>query len=271
MVSGRTIIDLVIVTEQGLGDAIQFGRYASLLAARGQAVTILTRPVLAPLLSSLPGVERVVTSTEELARDPRPFRWSPLMSLPGALHLTPNAIPAQEPYLSVAPRAHLRAGANALAPAASRSASPGSPRVPDRSAPLSAFAPLAGIDGVRLISLQKGPGSGQIDHVPFAARIERPADETDTGAEALLDTAALMMNLDLIVSVDHDGGASGWRTRSSGARCLGATSPTGVGCAIVTISPFYPRTRLFSADGGGDWRGTFERIAEAVCALAPHT
>ncbi|MBO0759625.1 MAG: glycosyltransferase family protein, partial [Bradyrhizobiaceae bacterium] len=94
---------LVVVTEQGLGDAIQFGRYAALLAGRGHAVTVLTRPVLQPLLSSLPAVERVVTSTDELARDPRPFRWVPLMSLPRHLHLTPNAIPAQEPYLSVDP------------------------------------------------------------------------------------------------------------------------------------------------------------------------
>ena len=260
---------LVIVTEQGLGDAIQFGRYASLLAARGQAVTILTRPVLAPLLSSLPGVERVVTSTEELARDPRPFRWSPLMSLPGVLHLTPNAIPAQEPYLSVAP-AHIAAWGARLGSGGFKVGIAWQPARRDRSAPLSAFAPLADIDGVRLISLQKGPGSGQIDHVPFAARVERSVDETDTGAEALLDTAALMMNLDLVVSVDtmavHLAGALGrpafvalrqvadWRWLREG-----------------DDSPFYPRTRLFRQTVAGDWRGTFERIAEAVCALAPHT
>jgi hypothetical protein len=94
---------LVILTEQGLGDAIQFGRYAALLAARGQAVTVLTHRTLQPLLSSLPGVERVVTTTDELARDPRPFRWLPLMSLPRALHLMPNSIPAQDPYLSAEP------------------------------------------------------------------------------------------------------------------------------------------------------------------------
>ena len=94
---------LVLLSEQDLGDTVQFGRYAALLAGRGHAVTLLTQPVLAPLMRTLPGVERVVTSDEELAGDPRPVRWLPLMSTMGALHLTANAIPEQGPYLSAEP------------------------------------------------------------------------------------------------------------------------------------------------------------------------
>jgi ADP-heptose:LPS heptosyltransferase len=258
---------LVILTEQGLGDAIQFGRYASLLAGRGHAVTVLTRPVLQPLLSTLPGVERVVTSTDELARDPRPFRWLPLMTAPRALRLTPNAIPAQESYLSV-DQERIATWAERLRSGGFKVGIAWQPARRDRSAPLSAFAPLAEIDGVRLISLQKQPGSAQIDQVPFAARIERPSDDADIGADALLDTAAIIMNLDLIVSVDtmavHLAGALGrpalvalrhiadWRWLSD-----------------RDDSPFYPHARLFRQKVAGDWSDTFARIADAVRARMP--
>ena len=256
---------LVILTEQGLGDAIQFGRYASLLAARGHAVTVLTSPVLAPLLSSLAGVERVITSVEELAKDSRPFRWVPLMSVPRALHLTPNAIPAQDPYLSVEP-SRVAAWGSRLGQQGFKVGIAWQPARRDRSAPLAAFAPLAEIDGVRLISLQKQPGTAQIDHVPFAGRIERPADEADTSAGALLDTAAVIMNLDLVVSVD-----------TMAAHLAGALGrPVFVALRHVADwrwlrrrddSPFYPTMRLFRQPVPGDWNSTFNQIAQAVRAL----
>ncbi len=80
---------VVLVTEQGLGDTIQFCRFAPLLAARGFDVTILTRQAMAPLLSTLAGVT-IATDHERLAQDPRPLRWLPLLSLPGALGITPG-------------------------------------------------------------------------------------------------------------------------------------------------------------------------------------
>jgi tetratricopeptide (TPR) repeat protein len=254
---------LVVVTEQGLGDAIQFGRYASLLAGRGHDVTILTRPVLQPLLSTLPGVERVVTSSAELTRDPRPFRWVPLMSLPAALHLMPNSIPEQEPYLSADPE-RIASWRERLGPGFKIGIA-WQPARRDRSAPLAAFAPLATIDGARLISLQKQAGTAQISAVPFADRIERLLDETDVGGQALLDTAALIMNLDLIVSVDtmavHLAGALG--------------RPVFVALRHIADwrwlrdrddTPFYPAARLFRQPAAGDWETTFAQIADAVRA-----
>jgi hypothetical protein len=136
----------------------------------------------------------------------------------------------------------------------------------DRSAPLAAFAPLAEINGVRLISLQKQPGSAQIDHLPFASRIERLTDEADTSAGALLETAAMMMNLDLIVSVDtmaaHLAGALGRPAfvalrHIADWRWLRARDD----------SPFYPTMRLFRQPVLGDWNSTFNQIADAVRAL----
>ncbi len=81
---------LVLVCEQGLGDTVHFGRYAALLAGRDYPVTLLTLPVLAPLMRSLPGIEKVVTSAEELKGDPRRIMWLPLMSAMSMLHLTPT-------------------------------------------------------------------------------------------------------------------------------------------------------------------------------------
>jgi len=258
---------LVVVTEQGLGDAIQFGRYAALLAARGHAVTVLTRPILLPLLSTLPGVERVVTSTDELGRDPRPFRWVPLMSLPRALHLTPNAIPAQPPYLSVDP-SRTEVWAERLGQSGFKIGIAWQAARRDRSAPLVSLAPLVDIDGVRLISLQKQPGSKQIDEVPFGNRIERPTSDTDTSAEALLDTAAIMMNLDLIVGVDtmavHLAGALG---RPAFVALRGIADWRWL--TDRDDSPFYPATRLFRQPASGDWKRTFGQIADAVRTLAP--
>jgi tetratricopeptide (TPR) repeat protein len=256
---------LVVVTEQGLGDAIQFGRYAALLAGRGHAVTVLTHAVLQPLLSSLRSVERVVSSTEELARDPRPFRWVPLMSIPRALHLTPNAIPAQDSYLSVDP-SRTAAWAERLGRGGFKIGIAWQTARRDRSAPLINFAPLAEIDGVRLISLQKQPGSVEIDQVSFANRIERPSDDADIGAEALLDTAAIVMNLDLVVSVDtmavHLGGALGRPVFVALRRIADWRWLTD-----REDSPFYPATRLFRQSVHGDWKRLFDQIADVVRSL----
>jgi hypothetical protein len=256
---------LVVVTEQGLGDALQFGRYASLLAARGQAVTVLTQPVLQPLLASLPGVERVVISADELARDPRPFRWVPLMTLPRWLYLSPNAVPVQDPYLSVDAN-RVAAWRERLGEAGFKIGIAWQSARRDRSAPLAAFAPLAAIDSARLISLQKRPGSLDIDAVPFSTRIERPGNDADIGAEALLDTAAIIMNLDLIVSVDtmavHLAGALG-RPAFVALRHIADWR----WLTDRSDSPFYPQARLFRQPTPGDWSTTFSAIGNAVSAM----
>jgi hypothetical protein len=129
--------------------------------------------------------------------------------------------------------------------------------------PLSAFAPLAEIPGVRLISLQKGQPLEQIARVPFGAKIERPGDGFDAGADAFLDTAALMMSLDLIVTCD-----------TSIAHLAGALGrPVLVALPAVADwrwmrerddTPWYPTMRLFRQDKPGDWAGVIARIAAAV-------
>jgi len=258
---------LVLVSEQGLGDTVQMARYASLLAGRGYPVWLLTREVLAPLMRTLPGIERVITSVDELKSDPRRVLWAPLMSLPRLLHLTPSAVPAQEPYLTAEPERVARwadklKGDGLKVGIVWQGVTAGS------AAPLAALAPLAELEGVRLISLQKQPDPA-IDQVPFAGKIERLIDENDFGAEGLLETAALMANLDVVVSIDsmpaHLAGALGKRVLLAlpfvpDWRWLTERSDT----------PWYRGTTLFRQGADRDWQPVFAAIADKLRALS-HT
>ena len=240
---------LVLVSEQGLGDAMFFGRFGSLLAGRGYDVTILTRPSMRTLLSSLAGV-KIATSPEELAQDPRPIRWLPLMSVAGALGITPATVPADVPYLSAQPE-RIAAWAQRLGSVgfkiginwtAGHQTDHNSIR---RSIPLSAFAPLAALPGVRLISLQKGPATDQIMDADFRNRILVLDTDPNPEADLFLDTAALMTQLDLVVtcdtSVPHLAGALARPTFTA----LPVGRLTGAGNSIANDSPWYPTMRLF--------------------------
>ena len=134
----------------------------------------------------------------------------------------------------------------------------------ERAIPLAQFAPLAGLPGVRLISLQKGLGSEQIATVDFP--LLDFADRLDEAAGSFMDTAALMGSLDLVVTSDtaiaHLAGALG--------------APVWVALQLVPNwrwmleredSPWYPTMRLFRQTAAGQWPDVFERIAQAVQKL----
>src|SRR5262249_55575981 len=135
------------------------------------------------------------------------------------------------------------------------------------SAPLAAFAPLAALEDVELVSLQSRHGLDQLDGVPFGGRIRRPGPGFDAGEDAFADTAALMARLDLVVSVDsavaHLARALGrpvftalrrekvdWRWGLEGARTV-----------------WYPTMRLFRQPRPGDWWGVFATMARVVAPL----
>lgn len=250
---------LVLLSEQGPGDGIHFGRYAALLAGRGHDVTLVTQPQLAPLLRTLPGVEQVVTSVEVLAEDKRPWRWLPLMSVMRLLHLTPDTVPVQEPYLRAEPERVARWAERLGAGRKIGIYWQGTTR--ESSAPLAALAPLAEVPGLRLISLQKQPGSQAIAQVPFGDQIESPLDAGDTGAEALLETAALIANLDTVVGVD-----------SMPAHLAGALGkPVLLALSLVpdwrwlldrADTPWYPTLRLYRQPSADDWISVFTHIAD---------
>lgn len=252
---------LVLVDEGRLADTVLFSRYAALMAGRGHDVTLLTAPELVPLMRTLPGVERVAVRVEEIGDDPRKIRWFPLMSLMGVLHLTPDAVPAQGPYLSTEPGRSAqwaaRLGDGFKVGIAWRDAETNS------GASLSALAPLTQVEGVRLISLQQGKAAAEIAQVPFATHVARPLNPGEMNAESMLDTAALIANLDLIISVDalpaHIAGALG--------RPVFLALPAVPGWCWLTArddTPWYPGMRLFRQALKEDWVPVFERVADAL-------
>ena len=130
-----------------------------------------------------------------------------------------------------------------------------------RSFALTALAPLAGVSGARLISLQKGFGSEQIASAPFA--IESLGESFDAGEDAFVDTAAAMAHLDLVVSCD-----------TSVAHLAGALArPAWIALKFDAEwrwmrdrddSPWYPTARLFRQKFAGDWDGVFGAMAAAL-------
>jgi len=239
---------------------VQFARYAALLAGRGHDVTLLAAEPLVPLMRTLPGVERVAVNVADLGDDPRRMRWFPLMSLMGALHLTPDAVPDQVPYLSADPervaRWAAKLGDGFKVGIAWRDAETGA------GVPLSALAPLAQLEGVRLISLQQGAAAAEIAQAPFGARIERPLDANDLSAQGVLEVAAVVAGLDLVVGVDglpaHLAGALGRPVFLA----LPAV-PSWRWLMARDDTPWYPAMRLFRQPPQGDWASVFEGMAEA--------
>jgi Flp pilus assembly protein TadD len=259
---GRTIL---LVAEQGLGDAIQFVRLATVLAERGARVVVQAPRPLAALFRTVDGVAAVVAPGDAL---PPHDAWLPLLSLAGALGIDVATIPAQVPYLAA--DASLRRGiATALAAHGSALrvglAWAGNPRNTNdrrRSAPLAALAPLFALPGVSWFSLSKDDGEEQIAALPEAARLVL------LDARRELDgAAALVAELDLVVSVD-----------TSIAHLAGALArPTFVLLPFHADwrwrvaredSDWYPTARLFRQHAPGDWSGVVSRVRDAIAERA---
>jgi tetratricopeptide (TPR) repeat protein len=262
---------LILLCEQGLGDMIQFARFAPLLAARGFDVTLRAPASMRRLLSTLEGVT-VAGIDDSSTVNGKPTRWLPLMSAPGALGVRPDGAPADVPYLAAEPsrveqwdawlgdhgfKIGIHWGLGTERSWFARR----------RDVPLAAFAPLAEIPGVRLISLQHGPPAQQIAAVPFRGKIEVPEADANPAAGSFLDAAALMTKLDLIVSCD-----------TSLVHLAGALArPVFTALPLVADwrwlqgrndTPWYPTMRLFRQTTPQSWSDVFARIAAAASEMA---
>ena len=259
---GRTIL---LHAEQGLGDTLQFIRYAPLIRDRGGRVVVACQRPLLRILASCPGIEQLIAQGDPV---PAFDVHAPLLSLPRLFGTTPGNVPANVPYLAADPDLAER-WRRELEPlpgfkiGISWSGSASYRRDRMRSIPLARFAPLAELPGVQLISLQKGPGRDQIR--PVASRWPL----TDLGARldeitgAFMDTAAAIANLDLVIACDsaiaHLAGALGaavWVPMSS--------VPDWRWPPDREDTPWYPTARIFRQAVRGDWDEVFRRIVEAV-------
>jgi len=261
--AGRTIL---LHAEQGLGDTLQFCRYATQVADRGGRVLLEAPRQLHRLLSTLSGVDQLV-----VAGDPLPVFavHCPLLSLPGAFSTGMDTIPALVPYLKAENDAvkkwRKRIGKQGFRIGIAWQGNPDNPDDRDRSAPLACFAPLAELTGVRLISLQKQFGLEELDLLPPGMQVETLGEDFECGSDAFIDCAAVMQQLDLVISIDtaigHLAGALGlpvWLALK--------TVPHWVWMLDREDTPWYPTMRLFRQSQPGDWNSLFRLMAATLQA-----
>jgi hypothetical protein len=266
---GRTIL---LFAEQGLGDTMQFVRFATLVKSCGGTVLLRCPASLAGLLARAPGIDRVIAAPDIPAKAadlPAHDVNAALLSLPAILGTTLATIPAECPYLLADERrvAHWRRvlgrEGDALNVAILWQGNPKNPNDRVRSFPLRNFAPLAEIPGVRLIAIQKFHGSEQVRDLAGEFPLPDLAPSLD---ESFEDTAAVMRSVDLVIGPDtagiHLAGALGvraWMPLSS--------QPEFRWLVGREDSPWYPTLRIFRQATPGCWDDVFRRLGEALRSL----
>jgi tetratricopeptide (TPR) repeat protein len=263
--AGKTVY---LYGEQGFGDTIQFARYAKLVADRGATVMLGVPAALKALLGGLDSAPHLFGDEEFIP----PFDYQrPLLSLPFVFGTTLETIPAPQSYLTARPERieswKARLGEEKqLRIGICWQGSPDTKVDAGRSIPLAAFAPLARTTNVRLISLQKVNGLEQLYELPDGMAVETLSD-LDSGPDAFVDTAAVMMHCDLIITSDtaiaHLAGALGRPTWVALKRV-----PDFRWLLRGDTSPWYPTMRLFRQETRGDWTSVFAAMAAALEPLA---
>ncbi len=265
---GRRIL---IHAEQGLGDTIQFSRYATLVAAcGGKAILQVQQPVERLMHSLAPGIVEVARLGADSPGPHSSFDLEcPLLSLPAVFGTTVDTVPWPGAYLTADPADTL---VKRLFPATHSTfrvglAWAGNPRYKadrQRSTTLSTFLPLLRSAACTWVSLQKGDPARQIRTLPAGVSVlDASSDDRD-----LAETAALVASLDLVITTDtciaHLAGAMGkpvwillphladWRWMEQ-----------------IESTPWYPIARLFRQSRPGDWAALIERVAAELSNLKP--
>ena len=259
---------ILLHAEQGLGDTLQFIRYVPFVKERIGRVLFECPKALLKLLADFEGIDQLVPVGSSM---PSFDVQAPLLSLPGLLGTNLSNIPVKIPYLSAQPSLveHWRQELSAMPGFKIGIAWQGSAaNLGDnrRSIPLTQFAPLARVPGVSLLSLQKGIGTEQIGQVADQFTVVDLGDRLDEANGPFMDTAAVMKNLDLVVTAD-----------TATAHLAGALGvPVWIALAYMadwrwllerSDSPWYPSVRLFRQQRAGDWSEIFERMAVEVVRM----
>lgn len=266
--AGKT---LLLFAEQGFGDTIQFIRFAPQVKARGGKVVLECQPELMRLMLSAEGVDELVTRETPAAEEAMRAAdlVCPLASLPGIFTAPLTEMQGRVPYLTPPPGSGEKF-APLLARARGRlkigivwSGSVTFSANANRSAGLAPYLPLAGIPGVQLIGLQKGP---RLDELK-ALRTDSLILDASHLLDDFADTAALIQELDLVLMTDsavaHLTGALGrplwvmlmhhpdWRWLRDRLDC-----------------PWYPSVRLFRQKSPRDWEQVFTEVEAELSRLA---
>jgi Flp pilus assembly protein TadD len=280
---------ILVNDEQGIGDTLQFIRYLPMLKERGGTVIFETSKPLIGLLEKFSGIDELVK--------PMPVGMSkidfdffvPLMSLPGIFKTNLETIPDRTPYIFPSDKKiklwqdrinkhrfnvgivwagnptakYERAGLSGLEHVnLAWAGNPSNKMAAGRSNRLECFAPLSNIPGVQLYGLQKGAAAGQAEELSNTINVINLGEEF----EDFSDTAGVIENLDLIISVDtsvaHLAGAMG-----KSVWVLIPNVPDWRWMLEREDSPWYPTMRLFRQQKKEDWGHVFGRVAHELSGL----
>lgn len=259
---------VAVICEQGLGDSIHFIRYLLPLAERGIKISLVAPQKLEALFRSLE-IEFDFYPLEGSDRQLETRCWVALLDLPHVLGLPVEAYGAAKPYLSADAKRQKTWAKKLKGPdfkiGLVWAGNPENTNNASRSVPLSAFEPLSHIPDVKLYSLQIDESRKDIETVDFV--VHELGDDFDAGADAFLDSAAVMEELDLIISIDtslaHLAGALGrplWLLLSAydhDWRWLRDRQET----------LWYPTARLYRKDPKGDWDALLAKMAGDLQSL----
>ena len=257
---------LLLVGDQGYGDTIQFARYIGMAAERVQDVILGCSAEMGPLLSKIPGVAQYCHRWNDVPGHAVHCRLS---SLPHIFGTTPDSIPAKVPYLFADPAraAFWKEKLDASLPRGLKRiglAWTGRPTHPNdrrRSVRLARLLRLTECGPAAFVSLQKPMPAADLDNIKaFNGMTDLSNDLTDFG-----ETAALMENLDLVITVDtsmgHLAGAMGkpvWIMIPKAADWRWQLERED--------TPWYPSARLFRQAKPGEWDPVLSRVSEALTA-----
>ena len=263
----RTTSSLLVVSEQGLGDTLQFMRYALFLKGQCAAVSLCAQTKLHSLIQTS-GIDPSPLSPQQ-ANQVSKGQWIPLLSLPKHLGVSPDEPIISKPYIKtteeltakwsdiLGPKEKPFVGINWQGnPEAEKTGLRG------RSLALETFSPIAASCQISLVSLQKGFGSEQLATCSFKDQFVSCQDQINETWD-FLETAAIIANCDLVItsdsSVAHLAGGMGkttwlllhkvpdWRWGLEGDTTF-----------------WYPSVRLFRQRERGNWDEVMRRVAEAL-------
>ena len=261
---------LLLVGDQGYGDTIQFARYIPMAAERCQELVLGCSAEMGPLLENIPGVTKYCHRWTDV---PGHAAHARLSSLPYLFRTQMDSIPSQTPYLKANPEriAHWREKLASTLPSGFKRiglAWTGRPTHPNdrrRSMPLAWLAPLADAGQAVFVSLQKPMPARDVGTMPlFRGMTDLSNDLTDFG-----ETAALMENLDLVITVDTSMG----HLAGSLNKPVWILIPKAADWRWLLDredSPWYPSARLFRQRKPGAWDEPMGRLRVALVEyLAP--
>jgi tetratricopeptide (TPR) repeat protein len=255
---------VLLHAEQGLGDTIQFSRYAALVSARGGVPILQVQAPVERLIRSLAVVRAGQAEVAPLGQPAPAFDLEcPLMSLPAAFATTTATVPWPGAYLSADPDGiaakRIPAGGNRPRIGLAWAGNPNYKADRERSVHLATYLPLLGAHDACWVSLQKGPAAEQIAELaPDVQIIDACSDDAD-----LADTAAVVATLDLVITTDtsiaHLAGAM--------ARPVWILLPHLADWRWMqktVVTPWYPTARLFRQPSKGNWQSVLEAAISSL-------